>query len=352
MPKISVIIPVYNVDDYLSECLNSVVNQTLKDIEIICVNDGSTDSSFNILKDFAFADSRFILLDQENQGQGIARNKALEIVKGEYTAFVDPDDWLELDAFENIYNFAENNNAEVVQFNYKTFDNDFKKFKEVSLDAILKKKYRKDFHELKMFNWKDFKNACLQDLDLHAWNRLYKTDFIKQHNLKFAPLRRAEDHLFVLGAILSADKIFYYPASFYNYRIRNNSTVNSKSKENFQIFQVLDMTKNLIEKLGLYDDLKEELNIYNTTILTWHYLQTPIEYLDKYTDMCKKYLSDAALKKMIKDVNKKRSFIENIFSLKNKKENGVKYKVITILGFSFVLSKTLRLKNGSIYEKA
>ncbi len=339
MPKISVIIPIYNVEGYLPECLNSVVSQTLEDIEIICVNDGSTDNSLNILKEYASSDSRFVLLNQDNSGQGIARNKALEIVKGEYTAFVDPDDWLEVDAFENLYNFAEDNNADVVQFDYKTFDNELKTFKEINFAEILKKKYKKIFRDLKFFNWKDFKDACLQDLDLHAWSRVYKTDFIKRNKLKFAPLRRAEDHLFVLGAILSADKIFYYPAFFYNYRIRNNSTVHSKSKDNFQIFQVLDMTKDLVNELGLSTELKKELDIYNRTILTWHYRQTPIEDLDKYIDMCKKYLSDEGLKKMMKDINKRRSFLENIFSLKNKKVNGDKYKIITVLGVSFVLPK-------------
>ena len=95
MVKISIIIPVYNVENYLRVCLNSIVNQSLSDIEIICVNDGSVDNSLDILKEYAAKDNRFVIINQENCGQGIARNKALDIAKGKYIAFVDPDDWIE-----------------------------------------------------------------------------------------------------------------------------------------------------------------------------------------------------------------------------------------------------------------
>ena len=92
MPKVSVIIPVYNVEKYLKQCLDSVVNQTLKDIEIICVNDGSTDNSLEILEEYAQKDNRIIIISQENQGQSVARNIALEKATGEYVGFVDSDD--------------------------------------------------------------------------------------------------------------------------------------------------------------------------------------------------------------------------------------------------------------------
>ena len=96
MPKFSIIIPVYNVEKYLVECLESIVNQSFKDFEVICVNDGSTDNSLEILQKYAENDERFKVLNQENQGQGIARNNALNIANGEYILFVDPDDFIEL----------------------------------------------------------------------------------------------------------------------------------------------------------------------------------------------------------------------------------------------------------------
>ena len=97
MPKISVIIPVYNAEKYLRVCLDSVVNQTLEDIEIICVNDGSTDKSSNILKEYAEKDGRIIILTQKNQGAAIARNKGISVAKGEYLSLLDCDDFFELD---------------------------------------------------------------------------------------------------------------------------------------------------------------------------------------------------------------------------------------------------------------
>ncbi len=339
MVKISVIIPVYNVENYLKDCLNSIVSQSLSDIEIICVNDGSVDNSLDILKEYAAKDNRFVILNQENSGQGIARNRALDIVKGKYIAFVDPDDWLEDCALEDLYNFAERNEADVVQFDFKNFDDTFKDSKEVHLADILKKIYKSDFSNLKEFNWRDFKDICLQNLDLRAWTRFYRNDFVKKYNLKFAMTRRAEDHLFVIGAILAADKIYYYNKCFYNYRIRMSSTVNTKSKDNFQIFANIDGIKNLIVSYGLYGQLENEFEVYKRTILEWHCKQTLPEDFDKYMDMCKQYLSEKSIKIMIKNLNRKRSFLENIFSLKNKRENGVKSKIITILGFSFPLSR-------------
>ena len=111
--KVSVIVPVYNVEKYLRECLNFLVNQTLKEIEIICINDGSEDSSLEILNEYASKDSRFVIINQENSGQSVARNKGLDIAKGEYIGFVDSDDWVDLNFFENLYSEAVKNNSDI-----------------------------------------------------------------------------------------------------------------------------------------------------------------------------------------------------------------------------------------------
>ena len=99
-PKVSIIIPVYNVEQYLPKCLDSIINQTLKDIEIICINDGSIDNSLSILKEYASKDDRIIIIDKENEGQGIARNLGIKKAKGKYIGFVDPDDWVDIQMFE------------------------------------------------------------------------------------------------------------------------------------------------------------------------------------------------------------------------------------------------------------
>ena len=101
--KVSIIIPVYNVEKYLQKCLESLVNQTLKEIEIICINDGSTDKSEEILKIFAQKDDRIIVVNKENEGQSVARNVGIKLAKGEFLGFVDSDDWVDLDFFEKLY---------------------------------------------------------------------------------------------------------------------------------------------------------------------------------------------------------------------------------------------------------
>ena len=116
-PKISVIIPVYNTETYLLECLDSIVNQTLKDIEIICVNDGSTDNSLSILKEYASKDNRIKIIDKENEGQGYSRKVGLDNSTGKYILFCDSDDYYsELTAFEELYNYIEKVEVDVVIF--------------------------------------------------------------------------------------------------------------------------------------------------------------------------------------------------------------------------------------------
>ncbi len=111
--KVSIIVPVYNVEKYLKRCLDSLISQTLKDIEIICVNDGSKDNSDKILEEYARKDSRIIIINQENQGISVARNNGMDIAKGKYVGFVDSDDWVDSDFFEKLYNAAEKNNAQM-----------------------------------------------------------------------------------------------------------------------------------------------------------------------------------------------------------------------------------------------
>ncbi len=141
MPKVSVIIPVYNVEQYLKRCLDSVFNQTLKDIEIICVNDGSTDNSLKILEEYAKNDKRIKIYNQLNKGVGAARNLALAKTGGEYICFIGSDDEYSLNTVEKVYKIAKSNDAEVVQFNYKSFYENKEKIKEYNLAKKLLKFY-------------------------------------------------------------------------------------------------------------------------------------------------------------------------------------------------------------------
>ena len=114
MVKVSVIVPVYNVDKYLEECLDSIVNQTLNDIEIICVNDGSTDGSLKILEDYASKDDRIKIITQENGGLSVARNTGIDVAKGEYLSFVDSDDFIGLEMFDKMYDQAHSQDLDIL----------------------------------------------------------------------------------------------------------------------------------------------------------------------------------------------------------------------------------------------
>ena len=118
MVKVSIIVPVYNVEKYLSKCLESLINQTLKDIEIICVNDGSTDNSLSILKEYANKDSRIKIIDKQNEGVSVARNTGIEVATGEYLIFVDSDDYLVENACEKALNTIEHNNSDICIFGH------------------------------------------------------------------------------------------------------------------------------------------------------------------------------------------------------------------------------------------
>ena len=118
IPRISIVVPVYNAEKYLRHCLDSLINQTMQDIEIICVNDGSKDNSLAILEDYVKRDKRIVLLNQSNRGVSVARNNALKHVRGEYYMFVDSDDWIDDNACEVAYNCAIKENADCLMFSY------------------------------------------------------------------------------------------------------------------------------------------------------------------------------------------------------------------------------------------
>ena len=121
MAKVSIIVPIYNVEQYLEECMDSIVGQTLEDLEIICVNDGSTDGSLDILKKYAAADDRIIIIDKENEGYGCAMNDGLDRATGDYVGIVEPDDYVDIHMYEDLYHIAEEKNLDIVKADFYRF---------------------------------------------------------------------------------------------------------------------------------------------------------------------------------------------------------------------------------------
>lgn len=223
MPAISVIIPVYNVEPYLRECLDSVVNQTFRDLEIICVNDGSTDGSPAILNEYAAKDSRIQIVTKENGGLNSARNAGLERVTGEYFSIVDSDDWLDLMAYEKAYARAKESDADMTQFYFSLVD--FPNGKVAVVSKIPEEiDEQSDKIQCAGNNW----SVC--------WCYLWKTDFVKKNGLRFYnELLTNTEIPFTYKAAILANKIALLPDRLYYYRYRSSSlTGNTKSNRFLQ----------------------------------------------------------------------------------------------------------------------
>lgn len=222
--KVSVIVPVYNVEKYIDKCLSSLVNQTLKEIEIIIVNDGSPDNSQDIIdryvKKYPKKVKSYI---KENGGQGSARNFGLEKAEGEYIGYVDSDDYVELDMYEKLYNKAIKNNLDIAicgSYNV-TEDGD----KTIELDRELFKDKKK--------------NAFFGRMAV--WNKIYKKELLLSSNLKFRSKLWYEDLDFTVQILSMAKKVGYVNKPFYNYLIRQGSTMNNSNVDrNLEILLAFD----------------------------------------------------------------------------------------------------------------
>lgn len=329
MCKVSVIVPVYNVEKYLQKALQCLINQTLTDIEVICINDGSTDGCSQILEQFAKNDSRLIVINQENRGQGFSRNRAIELSRGKYIFFVDPDDYIETDALEKLYNLAENENLDVIEFNYiETYENASKPNGKV---------FNKVFNR-GIFNWKQCPNYIFSN-QFAVWNKFYRTDLIKNFNIRFSDGRHAEDHLFTIAVRIFAKRVKYIPDCFYYYNIRENSTSHACSEHNFDVVYFIKDIKNILIEQNVYSFVKKAFKRYSSGLLTYHYNMLDENKRTEYLELTKETLSDEEYKVLIRRIKTNHShFLENIFSIKNKYIAGKKRKVVTILGYPIPLS--------------
>ena len=286
-PKVSVILPIYNQEKYLSTALKSIQAQTLSDIEVICVNDGSKDNSLEILNEYAQKDSRIKILNQKNQGSGPARNNGLKIATGDYVAFVDPDDWLEPEAFELLYNKSRTQKCDMVVFNFKKVAEDGKTIGQFDLKKRLEGVHPISEHET--FNWKNIKQKVFGGIYPTVWNKFYDREFVKKSGLHFANCSLAEDGVFIFGATLNAKNIGFLDKSLYNYLIHENSAIRSRSDKHLCLFKSLDSVKKLLKNLGLQDELKNEFDKYILRIVSFHSKQ--IKSVEKFKEICKKRLT-------------------------------------------------------------
>lgn len=248
MPKVSVIVPVYNVEKYIDKCLNSLVNQTLQDIEIIVVNDGSTDKSADIIKDYQSRYSNKIkYYEKENGGLSDARNYGMKYATGDFIAFLDSDDYVENTIYEKMYNKAIDENCDFVECDFIwKYDN-----KEV-----------KDTGEI----YKD-KHEMLANARVVAWNKLIKKELIDIANIEFPKGMRYEDIEFFYKLIPHIKKFGFVKEYMIYYVQRQNSIVNTQNERTKEIFVVLGNVIDYYKEKGFYEEYKDDLEYAYVRIL-------------------------------------------------------------------------------------
>lgn len=260
--KISIIIPVYNKEEFIEECINSIINQTFDDYEAIFINDGSSDNSLEILKKYEDR-KNFKIISQENSGPATARNVGLKKACGEYVFFLDADDWIENDSLEKLYQTAKNNDSEIVLFNAVEHfpDNKLKK-------RIYHIHAKKDTdYENFSFDYNNNINLVMNGYHI-VCTKLHKLEFIKDNNLEFKKSDLFEDVYFHVKTMINAKRISYNPNMFYHYRrtqkqTRQNTTITTnKSFVMFDIFQQVEglLKENNLDKKLYMNFIKFKVN--------------------------------------------------------------------------------------------
>lgn len=240
MPKVSIIVPVYNVEKYIEKCLVSLVNQTLQEIEILIVNDGTKDNSMSIVKKFAVKyPNKIIILEKQNGGLSDARNYAIPYAKGEYIAFLDSDDYVEEDTYEQMYKIAQKENSDMVEcdfyWEYKT-------------------KTKNDIGVI--YN---NKKEMIEKVRVVAWNKLIKKEILDKNKIIFPVGYRYEDVEFTYKLIPYLDKVSFLKKPCIHYIQREGSISNVQNEGTKEIYSVLEHVVDFYREKGIYEQYKEEL---------------------------------------------------------------------------------------------
>ncbi len=253
-PKISVIVPVYNVEQYLKKCLDSILSQTFSNIEIICVNDGSTDKSRKILEEYKKKDSRIIIVDKENGGLSSARNAGMKIAKGEFFSFIDSDDWVDITMLEKLYKNITVFNTDISICAVHQFDETNRKIDDSNPYYTLG--YFDETFTNNIFSYKDTK-PFIMDVCVMAWNKLYRRSLIDKCSAVFPDGLIFEDGPFFFTIFFQTNKVSIVRDFLYYYRInRKNSIIQKAGKKFLNVIDVAEIMYEKIKDLPDFDDIK------------------------------------------------------------------------------------------------
>lgn len=247
--KISIIIPVYNAEIYLKQCLDSVICQTFKDFECICINDGSTDNSLSILQEYANKDKRFKLINKKNEGVSVARNTGIQNAAGKYISFVDSDDWITENYIEVLYNKIEKYGCDLISSDAYFYNNQTKK--------TYLKRPQKEFFNCIITSPETKKKLLALGNIWGSWGKMYKKEFLIKNDILFRKCVM-EDILFIYEGILASKSIMFIDELLYFYRKNINNSATSNNNERIYIF--IDLFKTLRQTLirkNKYDTYKK-----------------------------------------------------------------------------------------------
>lgn len=262
--KVSVIVPVYNVEEYLPLCLDSLIQQSLHDIEIICVEDKSTDDSKAILEFYSKKDDRIkVIKNQSNIGLGASRNVGMQHVRGEYTFFIDSDDWIDRDCLKVLYEKSEELNLDMLFYkaiNYDDYENKFYITEYYELSPL------KSF-ENKVFNYEQIDPDRFFKVIVTAWSKLYSTKFLKKIGVQFPEKIIHEDNLFYFEVLFNAKRLSFCNQDFYNRIRRNNSITTTYDKSVLDAIIMEESIINYFLENNHYEDYKKALLNHTCTFL-------------------------------------------------------------------------------------
>lgn len=326
-PKVSVLVPIYNVEKFLQQCLESVVEQTLREIEIICINDGSTDSSAEIIREFAEKDDRIVVIDKPNSGYGDSMNQGLARARGEYIGIVESDDWIDTHAFEDLYRIAKMNDADVVRANYyqnyKGVDKKFFYVEPTATGKVVDPKHQ---------TWIFLQAPAI-------WSAIYKRSFLEENDIKFLPTPGAsyQDTGFNFKVWASAKRACFTTEAYLHYRTDNEaSSVKSAGKIMNVSTEYTDIERFLTER-GLLEELGAIMVTAKFGAYYWNMLRVPPKLLDDFLKQAQNDYQEA----------KERGWLyEDFFGDKQK------WKLVNLMTDSSLARIKMELRKIKVKQKA
>jgi len=340
--KVSIIVPVYNSEQYLSKCLDSLLRQTLKEIEVICINDGSTDSSLDILKDYAKQDSRIKIINQKNLKQGKARNIGVENASGEFIGFLDSDDWVEPEFYEKLYKSSKIHDSDIACGNVIYNSN-----------GILN-----NSNFISKYTFKSNKEVITTPEQKYnllkagvVWNKIYKTELIVKNNIRFPENIKFEDNYFTFVTLMFSDKISLVEDAYVFYNIRDNSIMTSLTydKNLFDFFKVLEYGWDFLNQAEVTYELKTKykylFDVFAINLIYSWVKQVKGYFKESFIEKAKEeflqidiknnpYINFKTLKRYKKVLSGDYKFSDKLFSIKeseiykNYTISGIKLKII------------------------